>query len=93
MTRKVRLWATIGVSMTTFKAHYVRPPQVQPEAGGDWQTVEATKLDSLYTTIAVDEFAEIELDQLRVLTRDELRKICDTHPTKAAILAALAAIR
>ena len=39
--------------------------------------------------IAVDEFAEVEVPTLNPPTREELRKLCDTHRTKEKIIAAL----
>ncbi len=92
-TRKVRLWATIGVSLVPLEARYVRPPQIRPLDGGDWRKVQPSELETAHQFIAVDEFAEIELDGGRVLNRDELRAICDTHKTRDAIRQALGAIR
>jgi len=46
-------------------------------------------LESVYV-IAVDEFAEFDLPGSSALSREEFRKICDRHKTKARILAALA---
>ena len=92
-TGKVRLWATIGVSLTPLHAEYVRPPQIRPAEGGDWRIVQPDELKSSYEYVAVDEFAEIELDNGRVLNRDELRAICDTHKTRDAIRRALGALR
>ena len=39
--------------------------------------------------IPVDEFVEVELRGLRVLSREELRQVCDREKTKEAILEAL----
>ena len=39
--------------------------------------------------IAVDEFAEFEVDGSNTLTRAELRAFCDKYKTKEAILEAL----
>ncbi len=92
-TRKVRLWATIGVSMTSLKVDYARPPRVRPAAGGDWRPLRPTETEASFRSIAVDEFAEIELDGGRVLNRAELRAICDTHKTRDAIRQALGALK
>ena len=93
ITRRVRLWATVGVSLTPLGAEYARPPQVRPPAGGAWQVARPDELHSTYDLIAVDEFAEVELDGGRVLTRGELRAICDRHRTRGAIRRALGALR
>ena len=92
-TGKVRLWATIGVSLTPLQASYAQPPQIRPVEGGDWQVVESDDLHSTHESIAVDEFAEVELDNGRVFTRAELRAICDKHQTRDAIRRALGALR
>lgn len=92
-TRKVRLWATIGVSLTQLKAEYARSPQVRQAEGGDWRVVRPDELEPSYDYIAVEEFAELELDGGRVFTRDELRAICDASKTRDAIRRALGAIR
>ena len=92
-TNKVRLWATIGVSLSRLTAEYVQPPQIRPLSGGDWRTVQPRELRSSDHLVAVDEFAEVELDGGRVFTREELRAICDTHKTKDAIRQALGALK
>jgi hypothetical protein len=85
-----RLWATLGVRVARLKVEYVRPPHLKPEDGGDWAPVGGDRLGPVEYLIAVDEFAEVELRGLRVPTREELRRVCDRHKTKAAIVAALA---
>ena len=92
-TNKVRLWATIGVALTPLDARYARPPQIRPAAGGDWRIVRLADTTAVTRFIAVDEFAEIELDAGRVLNRDELRALCDTHKTRDAIRQALGALK
>ena len=92
-TNKVRLWATIGVALTPLDARYARPPQIRPAAGGDWRPVRPADTKAIIQFIAVDEFAEIELDAGRVLNRDELRTLCDTHKTRDAIRQALGALK
>jgi hypothetical protein len=88
--RVTRLWVTLGVRLTKLEAGYARPPQIKPTQGaGDWQVVEASRLEAAHYLIPVDEFAEVELPGLRVLTREELRAICDREKTKEAILQAL----
>ena len=89
--RKMRLWVTLGVRLTQLDARFVRPPRLQPATGdGDWKQVESWKLHDAEYLIAVDEFAEVEVATLSPPNRDELRKLCDQHKTKPAILAALA---
>ena len=92
-TNKVRLWATIGVALTPLDVRYARPPQIRPAEGGDWRPVPLAETKAVSRSIAVDEFAEIELDAGRVLNRDELRALCDTHKTRDAIRQALGALK
>jgi hypothetical protein len=61
----------------------------QPGAKNDWQPVESHTLAESHYLIPVDQFAEVELTQSRVLTREELRAVCDREKTKEAIVAAL----
>jgi len=89
---KTRLWATLGVRLAHLTASYLHEalPKVRPKAaGGPWKDVEYYQLGTSDYVIAVDEFAEFELDGLDVLTRAELRKICDKHKTRKKILEAL----
>lgn len=83
-----RLWTTLGVRLCPLTAEYSVPPQVKPAEGeGDWR--EADYVAASDYLLAVDEFAEVELKGVRVLTRDELRAVADEHQTKAAIVRAL----
>jgi len=85
-----RLWTTLGVRLAKLDARYLRPPQLKPAQGpGDWQVVEDWRLDKSDYLIPVDEYAEVELRGLKVLTREELRAVCDREKTKEAILEAL----
>jgi hypothetical protein len=85
-----RLWLTLGVRLSRLDVRYVKPPSVKPAEGeGDWKPVEDSKLEEVQYLIPVDEFAEVELRGLRVLSREELRAICDREKTKDAILQAL----
>lgn len=85
-----RLWITLGVRLAKLDAGYVRPPRIKPAQGdGDWALVTPGKLKGADYLIAVDEFAEVELNGLRTLSREELRAICDREKTKEAIVAAL----
>lgn len=85
-----RLWATVGIRMAKLDASYARPPRIRPADGpGDWAPLAPHQLGSETYLIAVDDFAEVELKGIRVLTRAELRKACDTFKTKAAIVEAL----
>jgi hypothetical protein len=89
-TNTVRLWMTIGVRLTALDARYARGPQVRPADGSaDWKRVEPYKLLPIEYLIPVDEFAEVELKGGRVLTRAELRAICDRMKTKEKIIEAL----
>lgn len=92
MQGKMRLWVTLGVRLTKLETRFVRPPRIKPANGeGDWQPVEDWKLESADFLIAVDEFAEVEISTLSPPNREEFRKLCDTHKTKEAIVAALKA--
>jgi hypothetical protein len=85
-----RLWATLGVRLTRLDVRYARPPHLKPAEGeGEWKPVEDYKLGTSEYLIPVDEFAEVELKGLKVLTREELRTICDREKTKEAIARAL----
>ena len=89
---KMRLWVTLGVRMTKLDSRFVRAPRLKPAQGdGDWKTVEDWKLAGVEHLIAVDEFAEVEVNGLSPPNREELRKLCDQHKTKEKILEALAA--
>jgi hypothetical protein len=69
---------------------YARPPHLKPANGAEnWKRVESHRLEAADYLILVDEFAEIELQGLRTLTRDELRAVCDREKTKEKIIAAL----
>jgi hypothetical protein len=85
-----RLWLTLGVRLARLEAAYARPPHLKPaQSEGDWKVVEPARLEGENYLIPVDEFAEVELRGLRVLSREELRAVCDREKTKDAILAAL----
>jgi hypothetical protein len=92
---KTRLWATLGVRLARLDASYARPPKVRPldEQAEDreWRDPERRQLGTSHFVIAVDEFAEFEVDGSSVLTRAELRAACNQHKTKEAILEALSA--
>jgi hypothetical protein len=88
--RATRLWCTLGVRLAKLDVRYVRPPHVKPAKGeGEWKEVEGYRLGGVEYVIPVDEFAEVELKGLRVLSREEFRTICDREKTKEAILKAL----
>lgn len=85
-----RLWMTIGVRMTKLDTSYARAPKMKPENGeGEWQEIKPDELAGASYLIAVDEFAEVELKGNRVLTREELRAVCDKAKTKEKIVAEL----
>lgn len=87
-----RLWVTLGVRLTKLHASYARPPSIKPATGeGDWELMKPQELEGARCLIAVDEFAEVEIATLSPPTREELRKLCDTHRTKEKILEALRA--
>jgi hypothetical protein len=87
-----RLWATLGVRLTRLTADFARAPRIRPknaQASDGWQTVDSDRLETSSYLIAVDEFAEITLRGNRVLTRKELRAVCDAEKSKEAIVSAL----
>lgn len=90
-TRNVtRLWVTLGVRLDRLDVFFARPPSVKPSEGeGDWKLCEPFMLVDRTYLVPVDEFVEVELPGSRVLTRDELRAVCDEHKSKAAIVKAL----
>jgi hypothetical protein len=85
-----RLWATLGVRLAKLDVTYARPPHLKPAKGSDdWKPAQPYQLEAAEYIIPVDEFAEIELQGLRTLTRDELRAVCDRERTKEKIVEAL----
>jgi hypothetical protein len=85
-----KLWVTLGVRLAKLEATYAVAPRIKPaDAEGEWRDIEAWKLETSRYLIPVDEFAEVELRGVRVLTREELSAICDREKTKVAIVNAL----
>lgn len=85
---KTRLWATLGVRLAKLEASYATAPSLKRTNGsGEWQP--APGLGTADYLIPVDEFAEVELAGKRVLTRAELRTVCDLHKARAEILGAI----
>jgi hypothetical protein len=85
-----RLWVTLGVRLSKLDAAYARAPSMKPARGkGEWQPVDFDRLAASRYLIPVDEFAEVSLPGPRVLTREELRAVCDRERTKEAIMEAL----
>jgi hypothetical protein len=84
-----RLWATLGVRLARLDAEYSRPPHLKSATDAGWAPVLAEDLLPSHYLIAVDDFAEIELQGLRTLTREEFRAICDRGKTKEGVLALL----
>lgn len=83
-----RLWVTLGVRLCPLTAEYGVPPRIKPAEGeADWQVADPVEASNYL--LAVDEFAEVELKGIRVLTREELRTVADKHQTKEAIVRAL----
>ncbi len=86
----VRLWVTLGVRLAKLDATYARPPHIKPLTGaGGWSVLEASRTAPAHFLIPVEDFAEVALPGWKVLTRDELRDICNRGRTKEAIIAAL----
>ncbi len=91
-TDATRLWATIGVRLAKLKASYARGPRIRENDESEWQDVETYRMGDETYVIIVDEFAEFSLKGRQVLSRIELRTICDQHQTKSAIVQALSAM-
>jgi hypothetical protein len=91
--KRTRLWTTLGVRMAKLEVEFAdvdRPRRLKPAQGeGDWQKAEAGRLGKSRYLIAGDEFAEIELDRVGTLSREELRAVCERFKTKEAIVNAL----
>ena len=84
-----RLWATIGIRLAKLDASYARSPHYRENADAPWEEVESMRLGKSRYVIAVDEFAEFSLPGGNVMTREQLRNLCDQHATKAEIVRAL----
>jgi hypothetical protein len=84
-----RLWANLGVRLVALDADYVRPPHIKAQNAAAWRPLTGGELETSHYLIAVDEFAEVELPNRRVPTREELRKVCDEKRTREEIVAAL----
>jgi hypothetical protein len=92
-----RIWATLGVRLAHLDADYVRPPSVasaqkpdsNPKERTEWRQLGMDEISSSHYLIAVDEFAEVELGGMHVLSREDLRAVCDREKTKEAVIAAL----
>jgi hypothetical protein len=84
-----RVWATLGVRLAKLDADFARPPSQKSRREDRWEVVPDYKLGKSTYLIPVDEFAEVELSGLRMLTRDEFRSACDQGGTKEGIVAAL----
>ena len=88
-----RLWMTFGVRLAKLEVSYARPPRLKLSKGGTrdepWQEAEGHLLAKAHYLIPVDEFSEVEMRGNRVLTREELRAICDREKTREAIVRAL----
>lgn len=86
---KTRLWATLGVRLAQLKVSWVTPPKIRRQGESEWQDVERRTARGRNYLITVDEFAELELNGIRLLTRAEFRMACDKHKTREAICASL----
>ena len=84
-----RLWSTLGVRLVKLNARFERAPKMRETPEAEWQDVEPYYLSDTDYIIPVDEFSELRLPAGQVLTRKQLRSLCDRHKTKAAITKAL----
>lgn len=81
---QTRLWATLGVRLTTLHVSWAKRPRIRPSDGSeDWREA---PWGSISYAIPVDDFAEIALGADRSLSREELRKSCGTGRTREEIL-------
>ena len=87
--RTTRNWATLGVRFAHLDASYAQAPMVRPKGGGPWKEVEQSQLGTSRYVLPVDEFAEFDLSGGNVLSREELRAVCDRCQTKEAIVIGL----
>jgi hypothetical protein len=94
MRKVTSVWATVGVRLVKLSAEYDPrfPPSLRAESGGEWEPVETDKLEAMNSVIAVDEFVTCQIPNLKPLSREEFRKLCDEHGTKEKIVAALQAL-
>ena len=93
MTNRTMQWATLGVRGARLQADYCKTPRWRPvsadAANREWQHIPSWQCIPSNYVILVDEFAEIDMNGLRVVTREELRTVCDRERTKDAIVKAL----
>jgi hypothetical protein len=81
---QTRLWATLGVRITTLHVSWAKKPRIRPADGSeDWREA---PWGAISYAIPVDDFAELTLDADRSLTREELRALCGTGRTREEIL-------
>jgi hypothetical protein len=81
---KTKAWIILGWARTSLSASFVKPPRVEVLAGGPIEIELGAALFHVTVPVMVETYVS------RVLDREELRRLCDTHKTKDAILAALA---
>ena len=96
INNKTTLWCTLGVRGAKLKSWYARPPRWRPAkrsgAGAEdaeWLEIESWRTSPANQLILIDEFAEVTLKGVRVLSREELREACDAEGTKEKIVGAL----
>ena len=87
---KMHLWATLGVRLANLQATFEKPPSIRKDnEDGEWVILSDDELEASRYVIPVDEFAEVVLPRLGVLSREDLRKICDREKTRGKIVEAL----
>lgn len=92
VSRKVtRLWVVVGVRLIELEARYMVDPMIRPTNSPEAAWEDVSRIESQEAIIAVDEFAEVEINGNVSLSREELREICDRHKTKDEIIRALQA--
>jgi hypothetical protein len=88
--RVTRVWTTLGVRLVRLDASFAVAPRILIGSNkGEWLPVERFNWRTANYLIPVAEFAEVELNGYKMLTRDELKEICDREKTKEAIVKAL----
>lgn len=92
-----RIWGTLGVRLVKLRVSYGQRPRFRragsteswSEAFADRRSSSAPVPAAVVYLVPVDEFAEIELPRLGVLTREELRAVCDRERTRDEIVNAI----
>ncbi len=83
--RTILHWATIGIRLVELHAEFTRPPKMRENSIAECQEVQTAKIAIANYVIAVDDVTEFVAPSGQVMTRQDLRELCDANYTKAAI--------